>query len=298
LKRTIYILLFLLIAFLTAFAQPPQSYRDYVARAKDYFISKDYKNSAAFYSMAFTSFGDKGFGEDRYNAAIAYSQLNIADSAFKNLLRLAEKTDFLECKKIEAQQEFGVLKKDKRWQRVKELTCGTNYDLYKIFERIRETDQDYRQQIDGIGKTYGFQSIEMQSNWKKIHYYDSVNLVIIDSLYSIYGWPDPKVAGKKSGTTFWLVIQHSPLFIQEKYLPVIREAVASGKANAGNLAYLEDRILMFKNLPQKYGSQFRVKPDGMKCLYKLQDKKNVNKLREQVGLSPLSPDLIDSQYCD
>jgi hypothetical protein len=55
-----------------------------------------------------------------------------------------------------------------------------------------------------------------------------------------------------------------------------------------DLAYLEDRILMNSGEPQKYGTQFQIGKDGVKHLYKLQDKENVNAMRSSINLPPLS----------
>lgn len=292
------IFIFALLICKDIYAQPDSVYKNFAAKANACFSAKDYENAVRYYSRAFHSIGDKGFSGDRYKAAIAYSELNIPDSAFKNLTRLAEKTTILECESLETQKEFEKLKKDPRWKYVKDLTCGTNRELNNLFVSIHKTDQGYRQQVDSIGTTFGFRSNEMQSLWKKINYYDSLNLVRIDSIYSIYGWPDPRIAGKKCGRIFWLVVQHSPLHVQEKYLPIMQKAVNEGKANAGDLAYLEDRILMFKGQPQKYGSQFTVKENGSTCLYKLESKEKVNVWRKEVGLSPLDQALLDGQMCD
>lgn len=103
------------------------------------------------------------------------------------------------------------------------------------------------------------------------------------------------LGGKAASQAFWLFIQHSPLPIEEKYFPSMQAAVLNGGADPINCAYLEDRILMFKNLPQKYGSQYQsLTQIGKEYLYPLQDKTNVNKMRESIGLPPLSQIDIDS----
>ena len=48
---------------------------------------------------------------------------------------------------------------------------------------------------------------------------------------------------------------------QEDYLPVMREAVAEGKARAHELAMFEDRVAVNHGRPQIYGSQ--VDADGL-----------------------------------
>jgi hypothetical protein len=293
---------FLLIAWFLAatpcIGQMPATYTANAQKADAFFKEKKYRKAAKHYSRAFAAFGDKGRASDRWNAAICYAMINQRDSAFKNLFRLAEKTEVLDCSKIETFNEFNGLKKDKRWSDLKILLCGANHGLYMLFEKIRYSDQNDRHLIDSIGRNFGFQSDQMKALWKRINETDSINLWRIDSVYALYGWPSAKLAGKNAGSTFWLVIQHSPLSVQEKYLPVMREAVNLGDARADNLAYLEDRVLMGKGLPQKYGSQFRRKENGETCLYKLMDKQNVNNFRKEVGLFPLDQSLLDSEQCE
>lgn len=53
-----------------------------------------------------------------------------------------------------------------------------------------------------------------------------------------------EVVGNKGSTTLFLVIQHADLGTQVKYLPMVREAVKQHKAQASNLALLEDRVAL------------------------------------------------------
>ena len=52
-----------------------------------------------------------------------------------------------------------------------------------------------------------------------------------------------------------MVIQHADLKTQQKYLPIMRDAVSKGKANVGSLALLEDRVALGMGKSQIYGSQ-------------------------------------------
>ena len=274
------------------FSQVSDTYKAYAQLANEYYDKKDYANASAFYSMAFYTMHDKGIPDDRYRAAIAYSSLNQFDSAFKNLIRLAEKTEFLNCETTEAQPEFQKLKSDPRWTRVRNSTCGTNYELHKVLAQIHYSDQTPRTKLESISEKFGPNSPQMDSLWVIIGRNDEVNLQRIDSIYRMHGWPSEKMVGKECNITFWLVIQHSPLYVQERYFPLMQLAVLRENARARDCAYLEDRILIGKKLPQKYGTQYRVRvTDNKKSksrLYRLQDKQRVNDYRKEVGLPPLS----------
>ena len=56
----------------------------------------------------------------------------------------------------------------------------------------------------------------------------------------------------------WLVLQHaidSPE-LQRKYLSILKNAAEAGEVTAAQVAYLEDRIRVFKGRPQRFGTQF------------------------------------------
>lgn len=171
------------------------------------------------------------------------------------------------------------------------ISCQSNNEnqyvkLTEQLDSIFETDQSLRMIVDSIEQKYGFESEETQEIWQKIHKNDSINLIKIDSIISKYGWLGVDKIGEKGNATLFLVIQHSDLKTQEKYLPVMKDAVKKGNANGSDLALLIDRIEMFNGRPQVYGSQIQY-IDGKYTIYKIIDEKNVNKRRSEVGLQPL-----------
>ncbi len=95
--------------------------------------------------------------------------------------------------------------------------------------------------------------------------------------------------GKKTSQNAWLLVQHFPreeLTFMENYLQLMKEN--SNDINVINMAYLEDRVLMYKGMPQIYGTQLRWNEDKQKyLLWKLQDERNVNKIRKKIGLGTI-----------
>jgi len=69
----------------------------------------------------------------------------------------------------------------------------------------------------------------------------------------------------------------------------MREAVKHGKAQASNLALLEDRVALGQGKKQIYGSQIGRDPETqLYYVSPLEDPDNVDKRREAVGLQPLA----------
>jgi hypothetical protein len=145
--------------------------------------------------------------------------------------------------------------------------------LKNLLTEIHERDQ-------GVRKSYNPGKLTSEI--------DSENLRMVDSIISIYGWPGKSFVGGKGNYTIWLVIQHADLKTQEKYLPIFRKSVAEGESRNMDLAYLEDRIMMRKGKNQIYGTQvFSNGKTGMQEFWPIEDEKNVNKRRAEIGLGTI-----------
>ncbi|MFN7115286.1 MAG: DUF6624 domain-containing protein [Saprospiraceae bacterium] len=292
--KTILLFSFLLLAISYNYAQ---TYAELITRGDSLYQAKDFIHSARAYNEAFRVNGDKGNVNDRYNAACSWALAGQPDSAFVQLFRIAEKGNYTNYNHLTKDSDLNSLHSDERWKKVTALVlqnkekaeANLNKPLVAELETIYEEDQKYRRMIDSIDRNFGMESPEMQQLWKIIAEKDSINLIKVSKILDQYGWLGPDVVGAQGSVTLFLVIQHSPLEVQLKYVPLLREAVKNGKANAANLALLEDRILMFQGKKQLYGSQLRMNQQtGKYELAPIEDPKNVDKRRAEVGLGPLA----------
>ena len=121
-----------------------------------------------------------------------------------------------------------------------------------------------------------------------IYIKDSINVSKVSSILDKHGWLGEDVIGPQGNSTLFLVIQHANLATQEKYLPMMREAVKLRKAWSSNLALLEDRVALKRGNKQRYGSQIGQNPNtGSYYVLPLEDPENVDKRRAEVHLPPL-----------
>lgn len=273
------------------------TYLNLVRIADSLYNAMDFQNSANTYSDAFRANGWKATSNDRYNAACSWALANKPDSAFFNLYRIATLMNYTNYGHITTDQDLNSLHSDKRWdpllQIIKEnkdkAEANLNKPLVAKLDSIYTDDQKYRIQIGSVEKVFGNNSKEMRALWDTINYKDSLNLIQIKAILDTYGWLGSDVVGTQGSTTLFLVIQHSELATQEKYLPMMREAVKKGKASGGNLALLEDRVALRQGKRQTYGSQ--IGQDNETNLYyvlPLEDPDNVDKRRAEVGLPQLA----------
>jgi hypothetical protein len=97
------------------------------------------------------------------------------------------------------------------------------------------------------------------------------------------------VVGAQANQTLFLVIQHSDLKYQQKYLPMMREAVKKGNAKASSLALLEDRVALREGRKQIYGSQTSMNTTTRKInISPMIDPDNVDKRRAEAGLGTMA----------
>lgn len=154
------------------------------------------------------------------------------------------------------------------------------------------TDQKYRNKLSEVEKKYGLKSIELKSLLDTIKYNDSLNLLKVTKILATYGWLGISLIGSIANDALFLVIQHSDIKVMEKYLPLLKDAVKDGRAWGSQFALLIDRIEMINGRKQIYGSQIQGNSiDGYK-IYPIEDEKNVNKRRAEVGLKPLEEYVI------
>lgn len=273
------------------------AYKAFAQRADSLFHAGRYLESGQAFSSAFENLGWKGLPEDRFWAARAWSLAGNMDSAFFQLNRLLEKTDYLENEAMLLKEpDFAPLYTDFRWkrltvqlnQKLEQEAAVRNSPLAMELERIRELDQWYRVHWDSVIGVHGRTSPEFNELLRRSREQDSLNVLRIIEILDTQGWPGPELAGKNGSRAIWLVIQHADLSVQEKYLPMMRQAVAENKASSTDLAYLEDRVLMREGKPQIYGSQIVPHPEtGAWMLYKVEDPDNLDRRRATVGLGPI-----------
>ncbi|HEY4110709.1 DUF6624 domain-containing protein [Puia sp.] len=153
---------------------------------------------------------------------------------------------------------------------------------------VFKTDQQYRAPLESTIKKYGWNSPQVDSLEDLMSTQDSINLGVVTHIIDTYGWIGPDSIGPSGSTTLWIVIQHSDLGIQQKYLPLMRAAVRQGRAHASELAYLEDRVALEEGKKQLYGTQFRLDTTTNKYIVSpIEDEPNVDKRRAAVGLPSL-----------
>lgn len=151
----------------------------------------------------------------------------------------------------------------------------------KIIE-LKNADLEFREKLIESGKIGEGYNNEMA----EIH---NKNAKTLNEIINKIGYPTLDKVGKEANEATWLIIQHSigqPNFMK-KCVKLLEIAAQQNKANSKNLAYLTDRIAVFENKPQLYGTQFDWDESGELSPNIFDDLKKVNQRRKTIGLNSI-----------
>jgi hypothetical protein len=166
--------------------------------------------------------------------------------------------------------------------------------LTKVLSRIGQADQYDRNQMDEVAARFGGDSHQMKALVRHMKQTDSLNFSEVDRILTQYGWLSPARVGPDANRTLFMVIQHADLAAQEKYLPMMTQAVKEGSLKAASFALLQDRMALDKDQKQIYGSQvaWNMKTNHYYVMA-IDNPDQVDQRRVAVGLAPIALYLLD-----
>lgn len=171
-----------------------------------------------------------------------------------------------------------------------------NVELKKELERIILFDQGIREIVNGNLSVEREAELLNKMDLKKgdiegnkvfsvMREIDSINLIKVESIIKLHGYPAKALVGEPANKAVFYVIQHSDKI--EQYLPLIRKAAEEGEVANTSLAMMEDRNLMDKGFEQIYGTQIRGKANKegkwISFLWPVKNPETINILRKNAG---------------
>jgi len=111
---------------------------------------------------------------------------------------------------------------------------------------------------------------------------DRKELARLKAIVTAHGWPGARFAGPDLAQNGFTVLMRSPVRELEALLPALREAHAQHEIPGTQLAQAEDRLLVAKGLPQRYGTQLA----GGRPL-PVEDEAGLDIRRRLLGLPPM-----------
>lgn len=263
-------------------------------QAYDAYKQKEYKKSGKLFDQAIKK--GQPTGTTLYDAACSWALAGDATRAFRYLDKAAD-AGWENVAHLKQDTDLRSLRGDARWQSlldkfgklVAKKEASYDQPLKQELEGIYQTDQGVRSKIDSVQKNFGPKSLEWKALMDEMKAVDERNTKRVTAILDERGYPSPKLVGSTASLTAFLVIQHSDLAVQEKYLPLLRQATQRGELAPSSLALLEDRILTRRDKPQRYGSQVRTDPaTGKMGFFPIEDEAHVDERRAAIGLEPLA----------
>jgi hypothetical protein len=124
---------------------------------------------------------------------------------------------------------------------------------------------------------------------------DRKNRERLQTIVDKHGWPGRSLVGIDGAHAAWLLVQHAdadPAF-QKRCLDLMKAAPV-GEADAKDIAYLTDRVLVRQKKKQLYGTQLVGQGDKF-IPQPIEDEAYVDRRRAEVGLPPLAEYLKTSR---
>lgn len=115
------------------------------------------------------------------------------------------------------------------------------------------------------------------------------NVIQLKSLMNRIGFPTISKVGLEAYEAAFIIIQHGidhPQFLKNCAETIKKEAM-SNEASFIHYAYLKDRIDVFENKNQTYGTQFDWDEKGLLSPVAIEDWSQVNVNRKKIGLNTL-----------
>jgi len=265
-----------------------------LVKADSLYNKKEYEEAGKYFDKALDlkngKYPDSGSYKDGF---VAWARAKNVDKALFYLKRLAQEgwIENKDLEKLKKDSLYQILRNDEKWDQILQIHM-MKHQQYGIIadslETVYKEDQALRQIINCAQEKFAKDSISLNYFNQLIESQDSANLAFVKSVIQKYGWLGISKIGDKANRTLWLVIQHSPLEIQEKYLVIIKASVDKGETRASSYAFLQDRILMRRGEKQLYGTQvIEITETGENKVYPIQDPSNVDKRRAEIGFEPI-----------
>lgn len=160
-------------------------------------------------------------------------------------------------------------------------------NLVGELEEIIRSDQEPRNRITAAWREHPKDTLLHKAIAAEVLAADSINLIKTSSILDSVGFPRREDVGE-ANIALWLVIQHSPLEYQQRYIPLFKDAAMKGDLPKEAIAMMEDRIAIRSGRPQIYGSQGNLNEQGIFVPADMIDPANVDKRRAEMGMTPLA----------
>lgn len=152
-----------------------------------------------------------------------------------------------------------------------------------LFERIIQS-HSVEERV-ALGKEFGLTEDEAKSDLSSIQTaLDRSNFEYLASVMDQHGYPGKTMVGEPTNLVGYEILKRQPEAI-ENYILMLQDFAESGELPMTHYATLEDLLLMYKQEPQKYGTQGYIDSSGNPYIWPIDNPETVNERRAKVGFT-------------
>ena len=166
--------------------------------------------------------------------------------------------------------------------------------LKKVLEELNEKDQGIRKKLSEAINNQN--SDDINKIIEEMNSTDSLNQVQVSAILEEYGWLEESKIGKKASGALFYVVQHAELPLMKKYFPQLKALAEKGEARKQHVAMMQDRIFMYENKKQLFGTQASnlVRKEQVSVIWPIENSQEVNKRRKEMGFQTTIEDYAES----
>jgi hypothetical protein len=203
------------------------------------------------------------------------------------------------------------LKSDPKWKNLVYKKIKETYSVYKkpvqsfLLDSLGKEDQkcrtlnryienlnSYYEPVDSFEKRFDV-SFSSDTITDQCEAQDEARYRSLKKLIGEKEWPRSSDIGERAAKCAFLILTHSTdSSAIAQYLPFIEKRCVEGEAEWIHYAMLYDRLQVMRNLPQRFGTQYKPPPalNGDLELFPLENRDKVNQWRKEIGIEPLKID--------
>ena len=224
-----------------------------------------------------------------YNAARCLALSGRVDDAFKSLEQSIT-AELVSIEDLEADVDLASLRSDPAWPAFRDRAAQReNAQLAGIDRALRDELLARLQRDEAARWKTGGPDAQEPALVAELTRIETDNAAWLKQVIAKRGWPGKSLVSQDGAKAASLFVQHADRDrdFQKQALVLLEAAVAKGEAEAADLAYLTDRLLVAEGKPQRYGTQFHI-VGGTLLPHPIEDEANVDLLRAFAGLPSLA----------
>ncbi len=282
------------VVLLCAYCAFPQTeqWRKYCVlqyQAKAAFDNNDYSNAAQFYQQMDSVYGHIVDYADMRNFCVAAAMCSDTNSVHQTLLALAKNKCF-DIRFLDL-PIFSYYKKKNWWAECDSLSHIYGHKNQWYIDTLKQM-----QIADSVVRyAYTHADMAVRDSIRAIMVaMDSVHTLQLEQLIKEHGLPTFRNVGYEGFYSAYIIMMHVHPQLQDSLIEKLIPLMESGDVPRDKMAYLIDRSLIIKRLPQRYGCQVyrsgRSQP--------VEDIDHLNERREAMGLCPVDIEKLKTKIVD